>query len=534
MQTPQPTAQQLLDAIQSAMQNGDNQQAAQACQAINQLYPQDPNGWYASSYVALQLGGPEHALRCIDQALMIRPGIAQWALQRARCLQASGEVAKAATEARNLADGKFGQDFNHAELGLLASSLAEYELALDQFRQAIALEPHNHRHLFNLATVQRFTGDLEGAAQSCDAALRINPLDYDALYLRSGLQRQSSDHNHVAELEAALPSTAGNPLAESLVFFALAKELEDMESHEPSFEALQQGASARRKTIQYDVAEDVEFIETIRSVYDHALITGGNAGHTGAVPIFVIGLPRTGTTLAERILGSHDEVISAGELTLFTRLIAERAQVASQAASTGNPAGPTRSDMVRMTAGIDFDELGQAYLQGASPRSSEAFFIDKFPQNSLNAGAIARALPDARIILLQRHPMDSCYSMYKQLFTDIYQFSYSLEELGRYFIAHQALMNHWTEVLGERLHVVRYEDLVNDTEATARKLLEYCGLPWQDQCLEFHRNRQASTTASASQVREAVYSSSVGKWRAYEKQLEPLRVMLDEAGLLDG
>ncbi len=256
-------------------------------------------------------------------------------------------------------------------------------------------------------------------------------------------------------------------------------------------------------------------------------------GHANSEAIFVLGLPRTGTTLVERILGSHDSVISAGELTNFTRCIAGMAQAVSQQ----NPDFQTadRNDMVRMTAQINFAQLGQVYIESTRPLTGQSpNFVDKFPQNTLNIGPIRLALPETKIVLLQRNPMDSCYSMYKQLFTDIYQFSYDLEELGKYFIAHQRLLDHWLDVAGDAIHVAHYEDLVTEPETEIRKLLEFCGLPWQDQCLEFHQNTQASTTASASQVRQKLYSSSIGKWKDYEEQLEPLRKMLDEAGYLRG
>jgi hypothetical protein len=282
--------------------------------------------------------------------------------------------------------------------------------------------------------------------------------------------------------------------------------------------------------LNYQPGEDIEFINTIIDVYDQDFMSRNHDSHPGTEPIFVLGLPRTGTTLVERILGSHDSVTSAGELTQFTRAIAGHVQAISQA----NPSllANSRNDMVRITAQINFRELGQAYLDSTQTLKGQTpHFIDKFPQNTLNIGPIHLALPNAKIVLLQRNPMDSCYSMYKQLFTDIYQFSYDLEELGNYFIAHQRLLNHWLSVAGDGIHVLRYENLVTEPETEVRKLLKFCELPWQDQCLDFHLNPQASTTASASQVRQKLYTSSIGKWKHYEEQLSPLRKMLVDAGI---
>jgi hypothetical protein len=165
-------------------------------------------------------------------------------------------------------------------------------------------------------------------------------------------------------------------------------------------------------------------------------------------------------------------------------------------------------------------------MSGKTPR-----FIDKMPLNFLYAGLIHRALPGAKIVHLQRHPLDTCYAIYKTLFRDAYPFSYSLEELGRYYLAYRGLMAHWESVMPGVIHTVTYEALVDDVERESRRLLEYCDLPWEDGCLRFYENRVASTTASASQVREPVYQSSVGKWHCYREQLQPLREILEQAGV---
>ena len=154
--------------------------------------------------------------------------------------------------------------------------------------------------------------------------------------------------------------------------------------------------------------------------------------------------------------------------------------------------------------------------------------------NSVYAGLIHLALPKAKILMLERHPLDVCYSVYKQLFTDIYQFSYDLEELAEYYYQHQLLMSHWEKVLPGVVKTVKYEDLVNDLDVNARSVIEFCDLEWQDSCLEFHKNQQPTATASASQVRQKVYSSSIGMWKNYRKELQPLIKKLEDYGCLEG
>ncbi|MDP9198107.1 MAG: sulfotransferase, partial [Pseudomonadota bacterium] len=232
------------------------------------------------------------------------------------------------------------------------------------------------------------------------------------------------------------------------------------------------------------------------------------------------------TTLVERILGSHSAVFSAGELNQFSL------ELIPLVRSTLRTKRASRLEFVAASATVDFRALGEAYIAATrSLRDSRTRFIDKLPFNFLYAGLIHLALPNAKIINLQRHPMDTCYAVYKQLFRDAYPFSYDLDDLGAYYVAYDRLMRHWNAVMPGVIHTIRYEMLVADLEGEAHRLLAYCGLPWEVGCLRFHESAAASTTASALQVRQPIYTSSVGRWRHYERQLEPLRQRLDAAGI---
>ena len=270
--------------------------------------------------------------------------------------------------------------------------------------------------------------------------------------------------------------------------------------------------------MRYSVETDLEIISRIRETYGPGLFDGRIQGFESPDPIFIVGLPRTGTTLVERILASHSRVFSAGELNHFSLALIPLVQ---------NVAGtrrPSRLEFVDASARVDFHGLGAGLLgRDAIAPGWRPHFIDKLPFNFLYAGLIHLALPNARIVNVQRHPMDTCFAVFKQLFRDAYPFSYDLDELAQYFIAYHGLMQHWNAVMPGVIHAIRYEALVADVETEARRLLEYCGLPWDDQCLRFHENQQASTTASALQVRQPVYAGSVGKWRHFERQLAPLR-----------
>jgi hypothetical protein len=314
------------------------------------------------------------------------------------------------------------------------------------------------------------------------------------------------------------------------LYYALAKEAEDIEDYQKSFKALETGSRIRRRHLQYQVKNDVAVLDDIRRCYADAKSCTQDKGFHDDSPIFIVGMPRTGTTLVERILAGHSEVTSAGELHDFSSELVKEIQRHSQ----GKPVAKDR--IVQASLKVDFARLGRNYVKAArqavEPASPQ--FIDKLPFNLLYCGLIHRALPNARIIHMVRDPMDTCYAIYKTLFGQAYPFSYDLDELATYYIAYRKLMAHWHQVMPGLILDVAYEDVVADPEQQARRLVAHCGLDWEPECLEFHKSKAASTTASAVQVRQPLYATSIQKWRNYENQLAPLNARLTQAGLLAG
>ena len=340
------------------------------------------------------------------------------------------------------------------------------------------------------------------------------------------MRQQTEDRNHVAELEQLLEKGIDDERGGVQVRYAVAKELEDLGESARSFEHLKAGSDSRRKLMRYDVAHDLETVHAITSTFSADVFAVGEGGIDSPEPIFILGMPRTGTTLVERILASHSDVFAAGELNNFA------AQLMSMLRSQNTNNRISRVELVQASATLDFAALGKAYLQSTRPFTGHTTrFIDKMPLNYLYVGLIHMALPNAKIINLHRDPMDTCYAVYKQLFVDAYPFSYDLEELAKYYVAYHQLMQHWNTVLPGVIHTVKYEDVVNDLEGESRLLVDYCGLEWQEQCLNFHENKEASTTASTAQIRRPVYQSSIGKWRNYETQLQPMVEILRQAGI---
>jgi tetratricopeptide (TPR) repeat protein len=466
---------------------------------------------------------PVEALAQVDGALALQPHDPRLLLQRAHCLLALGQTA-AATQAAGAAREHASDPALLDAAGTLLSVSGDQEGALRAYERAIALAPDQPHLLFNRATVRRYLGRLEEAERDYDRVIALKPNDYEAHRNRSELRTQTAERNHTGELTALLAKLGGDWRGEVELHHALAKEYEDLGEYERSFQHLARGARTRRAHIQYDVGTDVATADWIMEAFTEATVAQPQAEHSG--PIFIVGLPRSGSTLVDRILGSHSDIVCAGELPQFALALMDAVRRRSGRAHL------ERRELVAQSAGLDFATLGRSYLERVRAAGiAAARFTDKMPLNYLYCGLIQRALPNARIVHVSRSPLAACYAIYKTLFKDGYPFSYDLCELGRYYVAYRRLMQHWERLLPASIYSLRYEDLVADQLGQTRKLLDFCGLTWQDACADFHLNPAPSTTASAAQVRRKLYDTSVSQWRHYQRQLEPLRRQLRAAGI---
>lgn len=439
-------------------------------------------------------------------------------------------IAARTDEANQLVVKLTKQKHNNArdcsELALILNKLKRYSAAQEYYQQAIVISPNDPQLHFNLASIQRYQGEIDKAELSLNKTIQLNPKDYEAYWLRSSLRKQTIQNNHIEEMKGVLVKGINHPIGHAQICYALAKEQEDLQNFAQSFEYLKRGADNRRANMRYEPDTDLQIINKIVQVFDSNKLNSKNGGYDNDEAIFILGLPRTGSTLAERIISSHEEVYSAGELNNFAL------EMMSQCRELQKELPKSRTALVELTSQIDFAKLGQDYIQSTRPGTERKNrFIDKLPLNSLYVGLIHLALPKAKVIHVQRHPLDTCYSIYKQLFTNGYPFSYNLTELANYYVAHHNMMQHWKKVAADQIYTVSYEALVNDVELQSKKLIDYCDLEWQDQCSQFHLNKDASVTASATQVRQSIYSSSVNKWRSYKDELEPVKNILERAGI---
>ena len=378
--------------------------------------------------------------------------------------------------------------------------------------------------LYTRSSLQLFRGQLEQSEATLETCLALAPDHAQAHWALSRLRQQTPQRNHVPRLQRMLAGQR-DPASSVYLAFALFKELDDLGRTEQAWQALALGCSGKRRLLGSRAdAEEAAFTQ-LHSLRGPATASEPGAGREGPVPIFIVGMPRTGTTLLERILGRHSSVENAGELDdmpLQLRWIANCFSKSYLDAA-----------VFRAAASQDLRLLGSRYLDHASWRAKDKpFFTDKMPLNFLHVGFIARALPQARILHMVRNPMDTCFSNLKELFTEVYPYSYDLDELAIHYGRYRRLMAHWHEQFPGRMLDVSYEGLVTEPEATSRAIMDFCGLDWQPGCIGIESSAGTVTTASSAQVREPIHRRSIEGWRKYQRQLEPLHRQLRSDGWL--
>ncbi len=469
------------------------------------------------------------ALHWIEQAECLAPDDAGILAHKANTLVSLRDYSGAMWHAeRALAAGPRRSEV-FATLGSVFTRCDLHDKSLLCFREAANRDPQNPAHQYNLGAALRFKGDFAGAESCFDRVLRQRPGDFETYYARSGLRTQSMENNHVAELEALLERGISDPRNETFVCYALAKELEDLRDWSRSFQYLQRGASLKRRHLRYDVQRDVAKMHALRSGFTKAILHRPKMGLDSVEPIFVIGLPRAGSTLVDRILSSHSQVSSAGELQNFA--VESMRPIYARLGTTQVPI----EQLIEHTRDLEFADLGRRYLESTRHLTGRcAHFVDKMPLNFLYVGLIHLALPNAHIVHIRRNPMAACYAMLKTMFKGAYPFSYALDDLGHYYLAYHRLMEHWNDCLPGRMLNLDYEAIVKDQEGATRALLGHCSLDWEEACLAFHELETPSTTASAVEVRRPLYSSSVARWKRFERELQPLADFFREHGLQPG
>ncbi|MGZ3297247.1 MAG: sulfotransferase, partial [Xanthobacteraceae bacterium] len=479
-----------MNEARRAFANGDVTTAERICAELVARAPEDGTAWALLTETALQRGRTDAAIVCADRAVALMPKDPIPHILRAKCLFVSGE-ARRAFEAAEAASNIVGNAPEALDaLGAIFGLLGLHKRAGEFFLRAVAARPDVPQYLFNLAATERMTGALKEAEAHCDAAIALDPRYGLAHYLRSDLRIQTPDRNHIEEMEALIRNGRLAQPSEVMLRFALGKECEDLDLYERAFDHVEAGCDLQHRSTPHDHAAGITEIDRVIRTHTKSWIDSAPSGYSTAAPVFVAGLPRTGTTLVERIIASHAAMSSVGETGAFA---VEMSRAMKDTATRADPAA-----------------IGRRYFDSATAfrELENVRFVDKTLQNYLYCGLIHAALPAAKIILVQRHPLDACWAIHKAHFQGKFSFSYHQIELAEYYLAYRRLTRHWRATLPpDVLLEINYEDIVRDQAAASRRLIGFVGLPWDDEVLRFHESPAPSATASAVQVRRPIYSS---------------------------
>jgi tetratricopeptide (TPR) repeat protein len=432
-----------------------------------------------------------------------------------------GRLPEAEAAVRHLLRIEAENPKNWVLLGTVYTRLMRQPDALLAFEEAARLNPGEVRLRLSIGHLYKTLGRRRECEEAYKRCLDLNPSFGEAYWSLADLKNYVFSDTEIAAMQALLKDD-GDDVDQAQLHFALGRAFEHQKSYALAFGHYSIGNTRRRKTVPFDIEAFDNKTRRVRECFDAAFFSQRPAvGWPDRAPIFVVGLPRSGSTLVEQILASHSSVEGTFELPNVLTIVREF--------DHGNPEHNAYPESVRAAPRELFAGLGRRYLEETAPiRSGRPHFIDKMPNNFSHVGLIHTMLPNAIIVDVRRHPMDSCFSTYKQYFAEGQSFSYDLTDLGRYYRCYLSLMDHWDDVLPGKVLHLQYEELVRDPEANIRRLLTHCGLDFEPACLAFHETKRPVRTASAEQVRQPLYASGVGYWRHFESELEPLRRALGD------
>lgn len=534
-----------------------NGQLAEAEAVLRQIVDSTPDhhpAWHMLGLIAFEVGKLPLSIELIGHAVRLNDAIPLYHRNLGELCRRLGRLDEAVTTGKR-ATALAPNDLEaHYNLGLALTDKGEWDAAIRSYRRALELNPDHGLSWNNLGAALEKKGDLAGAEVAYARAVALNPAHHEAqnnlgaIYSQQGrlvdacrcfeasikanpdfiephfnlssLKTYRADDPHLLHLERNLARAGDMPVpARIRYWFALGKAREDVGRYDEAFAAYAEGNRLQHDRLPCDEARADEMLARLIAIFDRDFFAARrDVRGRDKTPIFIVGMPRSGTTLLEQILASHPAVHGAGELPDLNQVIMEApARV-----------GRRFPDFVPDLRPEDYRRLGDAYVERVWRLAPGTRYItDKMPANFFYIGVIRLMLPKAKIIHAMRDPMDSCFSNYARLFNDTMEFAYDLGTLGRYYVRYIKLMRHWHAVLpAGSLLDLRYEDLVADPEGQTRRLLDYLGLPWDDNCLAFHRNRRQVKTASVAQVRQPIYKTSVARWRHFETHLQPLRTIV--------
>jgi len=514
---------ELIEAA-SHMLAGAFGKAEPLCRIVLKRDPLDVNAMRLLAEIGMEVGRLEDAESLLERALELAPDFRLARGSYANVLGRRGKFEAALAEL----DALLAADPAHPGYLILKANtlvrIGDHLSAIAIYRDVLSRVPATAGVQMSLGHSLKTVGDQDGAIAAYNSARAMRDDLGDAYWSLANLKTfRFSDEDIDAMRRSAARETADREDYYHLAF-ALGKALEDRTEFEESFIWYLRGNAIKRRLITYSADDNQSDMARISDYFTPDVFDArSNAGCQSRAPIFIVGLPRAGSTLLEQILASHSQVEGTQELPdiiSIARRIADKKRAGDPSNYPNGLSGLTDSDLTA---------LGEEYIERTRIHRTDApFFIDKMPNNFAHVGLIRLILPNATIVDARRHPLACCFSGYKQLFAKGQHFTYNLTDIGRYYADYVGLMRHWQNVLPAHVLHVQYEDVVADTEIQVRRLLDHCGLPFEGACLRFYENRRAVKTASSEQVRQPIFTSGLDQWENYEPWLAPLKTALGE------
>ncbi|HEY2678329.1 MAG TPA: sulfotransferase [Steroidobacteraceae bacterium] len=469
--------------------------------------------------ISMGAGYPADAQRLLKHALqqsahmpLIRRGLAQAYLDEGEL-----EEAEAAVRHSLLIDGDSSPSW--VLLGSVLAHSMRQEEALDAYTQALNIDPKQFRVELSRGHVLKTLGRRAAAEAAYRRSLELQPDFGEAYYSFADLKNYHFSDDELAAMQEVLQRAPSAGKTQAQIHFAIGRAFEQRRQYPEAFRHYASGNSMRRRDAPFDITAFEEKCRRVAATFNAPFLKSREGcGNPDPAPIFVVGLPRSGSTLVEQVLASHSCIEGTMELPHVLRFVRELDN------GEGTDAYP---ESITNLSGQALRGLGERYIKETRLyRSDKPRYIDKMPNNFSHVGLLQLILPKATIIDVRRNPMDTCFSAYKQHFAQGQSFTYDLDDLGRYYRSYIELMDHWDEVLPGTVFHVAYEDLVRNTETVVRQLIAHCGLEFEPSCLRFHETQRSVRTASSEQVRLPMYDSSIGQWRHFEAELRPLKQSL--------
>ena len=489
---------------------------------LRQILAKDPDNTRALRMlgnIALELNRHKAARRMLKRAVELQPDFAPGWNDLANVYMKTDDYEQALNAVERAIEIDPALAMSHVTRGNILTRAQRHEESLQAYRDALEINSVNVAALSGMGHVLKTVGRQEEAIGSYRNCIEAHPYFGEAYWSLANLKTFRFTQDEVETMERMVADENLPDEARVNFYLSLGKHYENEKNYDRAFEHYRLGNDLRREHEIYDPVHTQVVHDRIIKVFDREFLEERKDwGDPDPSPILIVGLPRSGSTLIEQILASHSRVEGTMELPDLSRVIVDMSEI--------GPGGRPLKEYPETASELDEEgarALGARYLETTQRyRTGKPFFIDKMPNNFPSIGLLDLILPNAKVIDARRHPLDSCLGSYKQLFFKGQSFTYELFELGHYYLQYRRMMEHWNEVLPGKVLEVNYEDMVNDQENQTRRLLEYCGLPWEEQCLRFYETDRAINTASSEQVRQPIYKGALNFWRHYESHLGEL------------